>query len=284
MSAAELLRIEDLRVSFAGDAGRTEAVRGVGFAMGWEKLGIVGESGSGKSLTARCVLRLLPPGATMSARTLRFDGTDLMALSPRAMRRVRGRRIGLIPQDPKFALNPVMTIGCQIAEAVRLIGASRAGARERTLDLLRDVGIGDARRVARAYPHELSGGLAQRAMIAMMIAPDPALLIADEPTSALDVSVRRQVLDILDGLIESRGMGLVFISHDLGLVSAFCDRVLVMYSGQIVERCEARALAHARHPYTQGLLAARPRLEAPVAALPVLERDPAWIDDGERAP
>jgi peptide/nickel transport system ATP-binding protein len=284
MSAAELLRIENLRVSFAGDAGRTEAVRGVGFAMGREKLGIVGESGSGKSLTAQSVLRLLPPGATMSADTLRFDGTDLMALSPRAMRRIRGRRIGLIPQDPKFALNPVMTIGRQIAEAVRLIGATRTAAKERTLDLLRDVGIEDARRVARAYPHELSGGMAQRAMIAMMIAPDPALLIADEPTSALDVSVRRQVLDILDGLIEGRGMGLVFISHDLGLVGAFCDRVLVMYAGQIVERCEARELAEAHHPYTRGLLTARPRFGEPVAALPVLERDPAWLDDGERAP
>ena len=284
MTTPDLLRIEDLRVSFAGDAGITEAVRGVDFAMGREKLGIVGESGSGKSLTARSVLRLLPPGAAMTARTLAFDGADLLALSPRAMRRVRGRRIGLIPQDPKFALNPVMTIGRQIDEAVRLAGAARAEARERTADLLRDVGIGDVRRVARAYPHELSGGLAQRAMIAMMIAPDPALLIADEPTSALAVSVRRQVLDILDGLVAERGMGLIVISHDLGLVGAFCDRVLVMVAGRIVERCAAQALAHASHPYTRGLLAARPRLDAPVALLPVIERDPAWADDGEAAP
>lgn len=284
MSGDDLLRVEGLRVSFAGDGGISEAVRGIGFAMGCEKLGIVGESGSGKSLTARSVLRLLPPGATMTAQTLRFEGSDLLTLSPRAMRRVRGQRIGLIPQDPKFALNPVMTIGRQIVEAVRLAGASGAEARERALGLLRDVGIEDAHRVARAYPHELSGGMAQRAMIAMMIAPDPALLIADEPTSALDVSVRRQVLDILDGLIADRGMGLVFISHDLGLVGGFCDRILVMYSGRIVERCEARALGRARHPYTLGLLAARPRLNSPVARLPVLERDPAWIDGEESGP
>jgi peptide/nickel transport system ATP-binding protein len=281
MSTPELLRIENLRVSFAGETGHLEAVRGVGFAMGREKLGIVGESGSGKSLTARSVLRLLPPGATMTARTLTFEGADLLALSERAMRKVRGRRIGLIPQDPKFALNPVMTTGRQIGEALRLAGVRRAEVKERTTDLLRDVGVKDARRVARAYPHELSGGLAQRAMIAMMIAPDPALLIADEPTSALDVSVRRQVLDILDALVADRGMGLIVISHDLGLVGAFCDRVVVMYAGRIVERCAARELANARHPYTRGLLAARPRLDGAGGKLPVIERDPAWAEDAE---
>ena len=217
----------------------------------------------------------------MTARTLAFDGTDLLKLSPREMRRVRGQRIGLIPQDTKFSLNPVMTVGRQIAEAVRLAGVPRAERRGRTFDLLHDVGIKDAQRVARAYPHELSGGMAQRAMIAMMIAPDPALLIADEPTSALDVSVRRQVLDILDDLVADRGMGLIIISHDLGLVGRFCDRVLVMYEGKVIERCAAGALESAQHPYTRGLFAARPRLDARAASLPVLERDPAWADDGE---
>ncbi len=271
-----LLAVERLRVAFPDPGGEVEAVRGVSFAMGREKLAIVGESGSGKSMTARAILRLLPPGVRMSAKKLDFEGTDLLGLSDPAMRALRGRGIGLIPQDPKIALNPVMRVGGQIAEACRLGGLGRGQAREKTLELLRAVRIADPGRVARAYPHELSGGMGQRAMIAMMLAADPVLLIADEPTSALDVSVRRQILDILDELVSNRGMGLVFISHDLGLVASFCDRVLVMYGGRIVERCAGRDLDAARHPYTRGLLAARPRLHAPVSELPFLRRDPTW--------
>ena len=274
-----LLTVEDLWVRFPGPTGPVEAVRGIGFTMGREKLGIVGESGSGKSMTGRAILRLVAPPGRMSAARLEFDGVDLAALDEPAMRRIRGRRISMVMQDAKFSLNPVMTIGQQIDEAYRVHAEVSAGeARRRTLDMLAAVRIRDPERVYRAYPHELSGGMGQRAMIAMMLSPDPDLLIADEPTSALDVTVQLQVLAILDDLVSRRGMGLVFISHDLNLVASFCDRVLIMYAGRIVETCRASALHEARHPYTRGLLASLPRVDRPVAELAVLDRDPAWLD------
>jgi peptide/nickel transport system ATP-binding protein len=275
--SAPLLEVEDLRVRFRTRQGAVEAVRGISFALGREKLGIVGESGSGKSMTGRAILRLVPEQGEATARALRFDGQELAGLSERQMRRIRGKRISMILQDPKFSLNPVMTIGAQIVEAHRLhTGSGKRQARQRALAMLEAVRIRDPERVYWAYPHELSGGMGQRAMIAMMLAPDPDLLIADEPTSALDVTVQLQVLAIIDDLVTSRGMGLIFISHDLNLVSSFCDRVLIMYAGRIVETCRARELHQARHPYTRGLLASLPRIDRPVAELPVLQRDPAW--------
>jgi peptide/nickel transport system ATP-binding protein len=254
---APLLEVSELRVRFS----TVEAVRGVSFAMGRERLGIVGESGSGKSLTGRSILRLLPRGAAMSAARLAFDGIDLAGASDDEMRRLRGRRLGLILQDPKFSLNPAMTIGRQIVEACRAHRRlSVRATREKALAMLDSVRIREPRRVYDLYPHQLSGGMGQRAMIAMMLAPDPDLLIADEPTSALDVSVQGEVLSVLDEQVSRRGMGLLFISHDLDLVGSFCDRVLVVERGVVVESCAASALEAAQHPYTQRLLAARLRL------------------------
>jgi peptide/nickel transport system ATP-binding protein len=276
-----LLVVEDLWVRFPGQRAAVEAVRGIGFTMGREKLGIVGESGSGKSMTGRAVLRLVPRPGRMSVARLEFDGVSLAAMDEPGMRRIRGRRISMVMQDAKFSLNPVMTVGQQIDEAYRThADVAAAEARRRTLEMLAAVRIRDPERVYQAYPHELSGGMGQRVMIAMMLSPDPDLLIADEPTSALDVTVQLQVLAILDDLVSRRGMGLVFISHDLNLVASFCDRVLIMYGGRIVETCPAAALHEARHPYTRGLLASLPRVDRPVPELAVLERDPAWLDDG----
>jgi peptide/nickel transport system ATP-binding protein len=274
-----LLAVDDLWVRFPGRTGTVEAVRGVSFEVGREKLGIVGESGSGKSMTGRAILRLVPAPGRVTARRLAFEELDLLTASERTMREVRGQRIAMVLQDPKFSLNPVMRVGDQVAEGWRVhSGASRREARGRALAMLEAVRIRDPERVYRAYPHELSGGMGQRIMIAMMLAGEPDLLIADEPTSALDVTVQMQVLAILDDLVTERGMGLVFISHDLNLVASFCDRVLIMYAGRIVETCPARELAAARHPYTQGLLRSLPRIDRPVAELAVLERDPAWRD------
>ena len=257
---APLLRVDDLRIRF----GAREAVGGVSFEMGRERLGIVGDSGSGKSLTARSLLRLLPPGAAMKAARLTFDGIDLLELSQTGMRALRGRRLGLVLQDPRFSLNPAMPVGQQIAEAwLAHQRLSRRAVREKTLRMLDAVHIREPERVSALYPHELSGGMGQRVMIAMMLAPDPDLLIADEPTSALDATLRLQVLAILDEQVERRGMGLILISHDLDLVGCFCDRVLVMQSGRIVESLDAGALSAARHPYTRRLLASRPRLGMP---------------------
>jgi peptide/nickel transport system ATP-binding protein len=274
-----LLDVEDLRVSFATPTGMFHAVRGVSFSLGRERLGIVGESGSGKSLTGRAIMRLLPPSARLSARRLAFDGTDLLTASPRTLRGLRGARISLVMQDPKYSLNPVMTVGAQIAEAARIHGGvSAAEARGKALAMLEAVRIRDPERVYRLYPHEVSGGMGQRIMIAMMLAPEPDLLIADEPTSALDVTVQMQVLAILDDLVRQRGMGLIFISHDLDLVASFCDRVLVMYAGRVMEELSARDLGAARHPYTKGLLNSLPRLDDDRAELPTLTRDPAWLE------
>jgi peptide/nickel transport system ATP-binding protein len=272
------LWVDDLWVRFRTPQRIVEAVRGASFTVGREKLGIVGESGSGKTMTGRAILRLTPPNAMVQARRLQFQDIDLNSASEQAMLRVRGRRISMIMQDPKFSLDPVMRVGEQIAEAIPPSArGGRKETRERVLEMLDAVHIRDPRRVFGLYPHELSGGMGQRAMIAMMLAPEPSLLIADEPTSALDVTVRMQVLAILDELVTRRGLGLIFISHDLNLVASFCDRVLIMYAGRIVEQCAAADLARARHPYTQGLLASLPRIGSRGRRLAVLRRDPAWL-------
>lgn len=272
-----LLEIEDLRVSFHLRTGTVEAVRGVSFQLGRERLGIVGESGSGKSQTGRAILGLTPPPGEVSAKRLDFDGIDLLKASRRTLRALRGGRISMVMQDPKYSLNPVMTIGEQIVEAYQAHArASRSEARDRTLAMLEAVKIRDPRRVFSLYPHEVSGGMGQRAMIAMMLVTEPDLLIADEPTSALDVTVAIEVLRILDELVSERGMGLVFISHDLKLVSSFCDRVLVMYAGRVVEELAAKDLKQAKHPYTQGLIRCLPTLTNEVRPLPTLNRDASW--------
>lgn len=273
-----LLEMQNLRVSFPAPQGMIEAVRGVSLTIGQEKLGIVGESGSGKSLTARSILKLLPKQARLSADRLAFDGIDVLGANEATMRRIRGKRAGFIMQDPKYSLNPVMTAGSQIAEAWRAHrGGSGKAALEAAVDLLAQVQIRDPKRVAGSYPHELSGGMGQRVMIAMMLAPDPELLIADEPTSALDASVQAEIMRLIEDLVSRRGMGLVLISHDLPLVSHFCDRVLVMYSGRIVEELRASELKQARHPYTRGLLECLPSLTHPSARLRVMKRDPSWL-------
>ncbi len=272
-----LLSVRDLRVSFpARDGGRTNVVDGVSFDLGRERLGIVGESGSGKSLTGRAILRLIRPPGRVEATRLSFEGTELSTLPEARMRDIRGARISMVMQDPRYSLNPVMTVGRQIAEALRAHARlGRAATRARVLAMLEAVRIDDPERVAGLYPHEVSGGMGQRVMIAMMLIPRPSLLIADEPTSALDVSVQRQVLDLIDDLVRDNGMGLILISHDLDLVARTCDRILIMNAGRVVETCEAGRLHEASHPYTRGLLAAVPRMHETRAELPVLDRR-AW--------
>jgi peptide/nickel transport system ATP-binding protein len=276
---SQLVEIDNLHVAFRTDEGTLkDAVRGVSLSLGREKLGIVGESGSGKSLTGRALLGVLPPYARMSADRLSFDGIDLLKAPPKLRRSLRGGRMGMILQDPKFSLNPVLRVGTQIVEAIR-IGDRRISRRDawsKALQTLEQVHIREPERVAKLYPHELSGGMGQRVMIAMMVVREPDLLIADEPTSALDVSVRTQVLSILDELVTRRGMGLVFISHDLNLVSKFCDRVIVMYAGRIVETIAASRLHEATHPYTRGLLSCLPRIDGPLDPLPTLQREASW--------
>jgi peptide/nickel transport system ATP-binding protein len=271
-----LLDVRNLRVRFPSPSGPLEVVRGVTFTLSRERLGIVGESGSGKSLTGRSILRLVRAPGEVTADRLHFEGKDLLAISEREMRRIRGARISMVMQDPKFSLNPVMTVGAQIDEALAVHEKlPRSRIRQRSLEMLEAVQIRDPERVYGLYPHEVSGGMGQRVMIAMMLIPEPAILIADEPTSALDVSVQGEVLKIIDDLITRKGMGLIFISHDLHLVSQFCDRILVMYRGEIVEECAAGALDQASHPYTRGLLASVPRMDETREELPVLDRS-AW--------
>ena len=276
---APLLSIRNLAVSFPTRQGVFQAVRGVSFDLGRERLGVVGESGSGKSMTGRAILGLVRPPGKVTADRLDLDGQSILNLSAKKMRAIRGSRISMVMQDPKFSLNPVMSIGDQIIEAYRLhAGGGKQAGRQKALEMLEAVQIRDPERVMKAYPHEVSGGMGQRIMIAMMLAPDPEILIADEPTSALDVSVRTEVLNIMDRLVRDRGMGLIFISHDLNLVAQFCDRVLIMYAGRIVETLAAKDLHKAQHPYTQGLLNSLPRLDAPVARLPILQRQESWRD------
>jgi len=278
-TADVLLRVRDLHIRLTAAAGAVTPVRGVSFTLGRERLGIVGESGSGKSLTARSLLGLLPAGGQVSASELRLGNTDLLALKPSAWRQVRGRRIGMILQDPRHALHPVRSIGAQIVEVLQLHRqVGRYEAWERAARLLESVRIRDPERVLNAFPHEISGGMGQRAMIALMIAAEPEVLVADEPTSALDLNVQNQVLSVLDEQVTRRGMGLILISHDLDLVARFCDRILVMYGGRIVEELASSELRHAQHPYTRGLLACVPQLGAQAAALPTLTRDAAWLE------
>ena len=275
MSGTPILEVEKLNIRFKTPVGEVHAVRDVSFSMGREKLAIVGESGSGKSQTGRAILGLSEGKVT--AQKLAFHGQTLLDLSPAEWRKIRGKRIAMVMQDPKYSLNPVMTIGAQLLEACR-DQYSGAAARVHALGMLGAVRIRDPERVFRAWPHELSGGMGQRAMIAMMLMAEPELLIADEPTSALDVTVRLQVLAILDDLVKTRNMGLIFISHDLNMVRTFCDRALVMYAGQVLETVTARDIEHAQHPYTKGLLACPPEIDHRRERLPTLQRDAKWLE------
>ncbi len=260
-----LLEIEDLQVRFASEQGDLNAVNGLSFSVAaGETLAIVGESGSGKSVTAMSVLRLLKsPPARISGRAL-FKERDLFAFPEAEMRRIRGNKISMIFQEPMSSLNPVMAVGAQIAESVRLHqGVSRAQARARALDLLARVGIPAPERRMREYPHQLSGGMRQRVMIAIALACNPELLIADEPTTALDVTVQAQILDLMRALKAELGSAIILISHDLGVVAEIADRIIIMYAGRIVEQGTMRRILTApMHPYTKGLLGAIPHLRA----------------------
>ncbi|WP_127754451.1 ABC transporter ATP-binding protein [Devosia sp. 1566] len=273
-----LLVVEGLEVSFPTRSGVTRAVRDASFTLGRERLGVVGESGSGKSTMGRALLGLLPRSADVTAQTMSYAGKNLLSCTEREWRELRGRRMSMVMQDPKYSLNPVQTVGKQIEETLLLhIKTSRADARKRTLAMLEAVQIRDPELVHGLHPHQLSGGMGQRVMIAMMLVAEPDLLIADEPTSALDVTVQNEVLRILDDLVRDRGMGLIMISHNLTMVASFCDRVLIMYGGRIVEQCAARDLHNARHPYTRALVAATPSLDAQQAELATMVRDPEWL-------
>jgi peptide/nickel transport system ATP-binding protein len=277
MSEAPLLQVEDLNVSFPGRGGTTRAVRNATFSLGRERLGIVGESGSGKSTTGRALLGLVPSPGVVTAARLDFKGRSLLDFKDAEWQELRGRRISMVMQDPKYSLNPVIKVGRQIQETYLLhYRTDVRDARRRAVAMLEAVKIRDPDLVFDLYPHQLSGGMGQRAMIAMMLIAEPDLLIADEPTSALDVTVQNEVLRILDDLVTERGMGLIFISHNLTIVSSFCDRVLVMYGGRIVEECNASELHRAKHPYTQSLMQAAPLLTHPVDELRVVARDPEW--------
>ena len=274
-----LITVEDLHVTFQTPKGEVEAVRGISFNLGRERLGIVGESGSGKSQTGRAILRLISANGHISAKTLKLGETDILSADQRTLREIRGNRISMIMQDPRYSLNPVMPVGDQIAEAYLVhANASKKEARRRALEMLETVRIREPEKVYRLYPHQVSGGMGQRTMIAMMLIPEPEVIIADEPTSALDVTVQLQVLSLLDDMVRDRGMGLILISHDLNLVASFCDRILVMYGGKIMESLDANRLHEAKHPYTKGLLDCLPQLDGSHEILPVLKRDPAWLE------
>ncbi|MGH7590587.1 MAG: ABC transporter ATP-binding protein, partial [Gemmatimonadales bacterium] len=263
-----LLSVYDLRLTFPGPDGPIHPVDGVSFSIGaGETLALVGESGCGKSLTALSLLRLVPsPGFIAAGSSVVFDGAEVLTLPPPALRGIRGRRIGMVFQDPLTSLNPVMTVGDQIAEGIVAHGlASKSQARARALALLQDVGIADPAQRLDAYPHQLSGGMRQRVVLAIALACEPELLIADEPTTALDVTVQAQILETLDQLRRDRGMALLLITHDFGIVAGCADRVAVMYAGQIIEEGTTTELfAHPSHPYTQGLLASVPTMEGPL--------------------
>ena len=263
MSTAHLLEVKDLQTQFPTRSGLVRAVDGVSFYLDrGELLGLVGESGCGKSITALSVMRLIaPPGKIVNGEIL-FDGKDLLKLSDAEMRQMRGDDIAMIFQDPMTSLNPVFTVGEQIAEALRLHRKlSRRDARRATIEAMREVAIPDPARRVDDYPHQLSGGMRQRVMIAMALACNPKLLIADEPTTALDVTIQAQILELLNELRKQRDLAVLLITHDLGVVAEVADRVAVMYTGRIVEESPVDELfARPKHPYTEGLLRSVPKL------------------------
>jgi oligopeptide/dipeptide ABC transporter ATP-binding protein len=261
---APLLELQNLRTFFYTDAGVARAVDGVSFVVGaGETVGVVGESGCGKSVTALSILRLVrAPGRVEPGSAIRFDGRDLVTLPEREMQHLRGNRIAMVFQEPMTALNPVFTVGDQIAEVARIhAGMSRADAWQKAIEMLRLVGIPAPEQRAGEYPHQLSGGMRQRVVIAMALVMNPTLVIADEPTTALDVTIQAQILELMADLKRRLGMSILLITHDLGVVAENCSRVIVMYAGEVVEEAStAELFARAHHPYTEGLLGAMPRV------------------------
>ncbi|HEY6853772.1 MAG TPA: ABC transporter ATP-binding protein, partial [Gemmatimonadales bacterium] len=265
-----LLRVRDLRTYFVTErgSGTARAVDGVSFELyPGETLGIVGESGSGKTVTSLSVLRLIPepPGHIRPGSYIEFEGRNLLTLAPAELRAIRGNQIAMVFQEPMTSLNPVFTVGDQIAEAAIIHqGLSRSAARARAIEMLTLVGLPDPAERVDHYPHQLSGGMRQRVMIAMALVCHPKVLIADEPTTALDVTIQAQILELLERLQRDLGMAIMLITHDLGVVAGTADRVVVMYAGQVVETATTTELfARPRHPYTEGLMAAVPRVDTP---------------------
>ena len=265
--AERLLDVKGLKTHFFTDEGVVRAVDGVDFYINkGETLGVVGESGCGKSVTALSIMRLIPqPPGRIVEGSINYNGRNLLDLSPAQMRKIRGKEISMIFQEPMTSLNPVFTCGEQIAEAIRLHeGLGRRDAMDKTVEMLKLVHIPNAERRVKEYPHQLSGGMRQRIMIAMAIACDPALILADEPTTALDVTIQAQILELMKSLSRRLGVAILMITHNLGVVARYADRVNVMYAGKIVERATARELyGNPRHPYTLGLLRSVPRLDEP---------------------
>ena len=262
--AEPLLSVRDLRTYFYTEGGVAQSVDGVSFSIGaGETVGLVGESGCGKSVTALSLMRLVrPPGRIEPGSAIEFDGQNLVTLDEKSMRAIRGARIAMVFQEPMTALNPVFTVGDQIAEVVRVHkGGSRQEAWARAVEMLETVGIPSPEQRAHEYPHQLSGGMRQRVVIAMALVMHPALVIADEPTTALDVTIQAQILELLRELQQKFGTSILLITHDLGVVAETVSRVIVMYGGEIVEEADVRTLfAHAHHPYTEGLLNAMPHV------------------------
>ncbi|MGI4896579.1 MAG: ABC transporter ATP-binding protein [Janthinobacterium lividum] len=282
-----LLEVEDLRVQFSRGGQRTTAVDGVSFSVGaGEVVGLVGESGCGKSVTSLAIMGLLPARGASVTGSVRFEGTELLTMAPRALARRRGKDLAMVFQDPMTSLNPVLTLGRQITEVLRAhTELSRGAATREAVDLLGRVGIPDPRRRMGEFPHQLSGGMRQRVLIAIALACSPRLIIADEPTTALDVTIQAQVLDLLTTLVRESGTAMVLITHDLGVVAGTCDRVNVLYAGRVVESATRRQLfASPRHRYTKGLLDAVPRVDAPAGTplhpVPGSVRDLLAWDEG----
>ncbi len=284
MSPQPVMAIRNLRVEFSTPDGIVKAVNDVSYEVyPGEILGVVGESGSGKSVTVLTTMGLIPqPPGRVAGGEVHFDGKDLLKLSGKELRSIRGQDISMIFQDPMTSLNPVFTVGYQIAEALQIKNAdmSDEAARDRSVELLEAVGVPNAEARFDQYPHEYSGGMRQRAMIAMAIANNPKLLIADEPTTALDVTIQAQVLEVLDAIRRETDAGMILITHDLGLIAEMADRVAVMYGGKVVEMGEVDTIFHApRHPYTVGLMASLPRLERDVSRLePIPGQPPSLIN------
>jgi len=294
VSASALLRVEDLRVEFPLARGVLRAVDGASFSVeAGQALGVVGESGSGKTMALRALLGLLPRNARLAGGSIEIDGIQVVGAGESALRRLRGRTAAMVFQEPMTALNPVMRVGDQIAETPRRrLGRSKAQAYDRALELMRLVGIPDPARRARAYPHELSGGLRQRVMIAIALAGDPRVILCDEPTTALDVTIQDQILKLLSGLREELGVALVFVSHDLAVIAQTCQKVAVMYGGMVVETgAVADVFREPRHPYTLSLLRSVPdyeqirdRLSTIPGAPPDLVHPPAGCPFHPRCP